>query len=448
MRMVDRVHRDTAHGRALALPAHPAGLAPVDVGLLGVADLANGRAAARVDVTDLARRHTQLRHAGVLGHELHARAGRPRDLRAAAGPQLDGVHDRADRDVAQRQVVAGLDVGRRTGLDSVALRQPCRGDDVALLAVGVVQQRDARGAVGVVLDVRDLRRHAVLVVATEIDDAVGALVTAALVPDGDAAVNVATALAVQRLDERLLRLGARDLDEVGDARATTTGSRRLVFADTHLDRPSEEVDAVTLGETDDGALGVVAGADTEPRALALALAVGGVDAGHLHLEDLLHGDLDLRLVGIGVHQERVLVLVDEPVALLRDDRGEQDVARVRDRRHQLSPPVGSSGVSASSACSAGASVSLSAAFSNASSALRSGLVCSATSALACSSETPSPAGLVLPASVAGVSDTAVSSVVAVCLAGVTLAARLPPLGAVSVASVSTASPSALPWAVP
>src|SRR5439155_1389482 len=83
-------------------------------------------------------------------------------------------------------------------------RQPCRSDDVALLAVGVVQQRDARGAVGVVLDVRDLRRHAVLVVATEVDDAVGALVTAALVTDGDPAVDVAAALAVQRLDERLL----------------------------------------------------------------------------------------------------------------------------------------------------------------------------------------------------------------------------------------------------
>ena len=64
------------------------------------------------------------------------------------------------------------------GLDRRALLQALRRDDVALLAVGVVQQRDPRGAVGVVLDVRDLGRHAVLVVATEVDDAVGALVTA------------------------------------------------------------------------------------------------------------------------------------------------------------------------------------------------------------------------------------------------------------------------------
>src|SRR4029078_8609712 len=59
VRVVDRVHGDTTDGRALALPPHAAGLAPVDVGLLGVADLANGRAAADVHLADLARRHTQ-----------------------------------------------------------------------------------------------------------------------------------------------------------------------------------------------------------------------------------------------------------------------------------------------------------------------------------------------------------------------------------------------------
>src|ERR1700709_2738011 len=41
--VVDRVHDDTADGRATALPAHAAGLAPVDVRLLGVADPADGR---------------------------------------------------------------------------------------------------------------------------------------------------------------------------------------------------------------------------------------------------------------------------------------------------------------------------------------------------------------------------------------------------------------------
>src|SRR5215218_9702684 len=58
VRVVDRVHHDTADGRALALPAHTAGLAPVDVRLLGIADLADGGAAAHVDATDLTAGHT------------------------------------------------------------------------------------------------------------------------------------------------------------------------------------------------------------------------------------------------------------------------------------------------------------------------------------------------------------------------------------------------------
>ena len=233
VRVVDRVHRDTADGRALALPPHAAGLAPVDVALLGVAHLADGRAAARVDVADLAGGHTQLGVGAVLGDELHAGAGRAGDLRAAAGPKLDGVDGRTGRDVAQRQVVARLDVGVGARLDRVALLELRRRDDVALGAVHVVEQRDARGAVGVVLDVRDLRRHAVLVVATEVDDTVGALVAAALVTDRHATLRVTAALGVQRADQRLLRGVPGDLDEVGNAGAAATGGRRLVLANAH-----------------------------------------------------------------------------------------------------------------------------------------------------------------------------------------------------------------------
>src|SRR3954471_11082969 len=170
VRVVDRVHRHAAHRRALALPAHAAGLAPVDVGLLGVADLADRRTAADVDIADLTGRHPQLGVRAVLRDQLHGRAGRAGDLRAAAGSQLDGVHDGADRDVAQREAVARLDVGARTVLDPVALPQPVRREDVPLLAVLVVQQCDPGGAVRVVLDVRDPRHDAVLVVPAEVDD--------------------------------------------------------------------------------------------------------------------------------------------------------------------------------------------------------------------------------------------------------------------------------------
>src|SRR6478752_3649901 len=139
VRVVDRVHRDTAHGRADALPALAAGLAPVDVRLLGVADLADGRAAARVDVADLARGQTQLGVRAVLRDEAHRGARRTGHLRTAAGTELDRVDHRTRRDVAKGQVVARLDVGARTGLDDIALRQLVRRDDVALLAVSIVK---------------------------------------------------------------------------------------------------------------------------------------------------------------------------------------------------------------------------------------------------------------------------------------------------------------------
>src|SRR6476619_3092083 len=140
VRVVDRVHDDTADGRANALPPHAAGLAPVDVGLLGVADLADRGAAAHVDEAHLARGHAERRAAALTGDQLGGVAGRAGDLGAAARTQLHAVDGRTDRDVAQRQVVAGLDVGVGARLHDRALAQVLRRDDVALLAVGVVQQ--------------------------------------------------------------------------------------------------------------------------------------------------------------------------------------------------------------------------------------------------------------------------------------------------------------------
>src|SRR4051794_30302325 len=237
VRVVDGVHDHTADGRALALPTHAAGLAPVDVGLLGIADLADRRAAAHVDEAHLARGHPQRGARALLGDQLGGVARRAGDLGTAAGTQLDAVDRRTDRDVAQREVVAHLDVGVRAGLEQRPLAQVLRRVDVALLAVGVVQQRDPGRPVGVVLDVRDLRGDAVLVVATEVDDPVGALVTTALVTGGDPALVVASALLGQRTGQRLLRRGPGDLDEVGHRGATTARGGRLVLADSHVCLP-------------------------------------------------------------------------------------------------------------------------------------------------------------------------------------------------------------------
>jgi hypothetical protein len=59
-------------------------------------------------------------------------------------------------DVAQRQVVAGLDVGAGAGLNNVALLQLGRSKDVTLGAINVVQQCDTGGAVRIIFDLGTL----------------------------------------------------------------------------------------------------------------------------------------------------------------------------------------------------------------------------------------------------------------------------------------------------
>ncbi len=161
-----------------------------------------------------------------------------RKLGAAARAQLHGVNRGTDRDVAQRQVVARLDVGTFAGLHLAALPEPIGSDDVALLAVDEVQQRDSGGAVRVVLYVRDLGRHAVLVVALEVDQSIGLLVAATDVPRRDLAAVVPAASLRAGHQQRLLRSGAGQLDEVGHARAAAPWRRRLVLADSHVVRSS------------------------------------------------------------------------------------------------------------------------------------------------------------------------------------------------------------------
>src|SRR3954453_14637687 len=210
VRVVDGVHRGAAGLRAHAHVTLAPRLADLDVLMVGVADRADGAAALLAHETHLAGRQAQRRHAGVARHQLDAGARRAAELAAAPGLELDVVDDRADRDAPQRQRVADSDVGGLARGDGHADAQPRRGEDVGLLAVDVVQQRDVRRTVGVVLDRGDLRRNAVLA-ALEVDLAVQALGPAAGGAGGLAPVDVAPAGLREPLHQRLLGLAAGDL---------------------------------------------------------------------------------------------------------------------------------------------------------------------------------------------------------------------------------------------
>src|SRR5207247_10895756 len=155
------------------------GLPEGDELVLWVPDRPDGRLARRRNHPRLARGQAEGRLGALLGHQLHAGPGGAGHLGARARLQLDRVHHGAPGDVAQGQSVPGPDLRIGAGYQRVALRDALGCQDVSLLAVRVVEQRQPRTPVRVVLDVRDLRRHAVLVPA-EVDDPVAPRPSAAL----------------------------------------------------------------------------------------------------------------------------------------------------------------------------------------------------------------------------------------------------------------------------
>ena len=152
-----------------AEPAVAAGLADDDVLLVRVRDRADRRQAFEPHHAHLARGQAQQRIALSRPTSWTIGAGGAGDLAALARLHLDIVDDRADRNVLQRHRVARLDVDALAGDDRVAGLQALRRQDVGLLAVLVADERDEGGAVRIVFEPLDRRRHVELA-ALEVDD--------------------------------------------------------------------------------------------------------------------------------------------------------------------------------------------------------------------------------------------------------------------------------------
>ena len=200
----------------------------------------------------------------------------------------------------------------RPGDDRVAHLQADRLEDVALLAVGVGQERDPRRAVRVVLNRRHLRRDVALV-TLEVDHAVHPLVTAAAPPRGQLAAIVAAARAMQRLDERLVRLRRGDVVEDLHRLEPLARRRRVVLSNRHRSnlslRAFEELgDLLAFAQRHVRLLPVAAAAGEPSLPLDLAVRDARPDARHLRAEQLLDRALDLDLVGAPVATSNTIVL--------------------------------------------------------------------------------------------------------------------------------------------
>src|SRR6478735_298230 len=90
-RVVDGVHGDATHVRALALPPVTPGLADLDEAGLAVADRADCAAAVDRDAPHLGGREAESGELAFLGHELDRRTGAPPELAARTGLELDVV---------------------------------------------------------------------------------------------------------------------------------------------------------------------------------------------------------------------------------------------------------------------------------------------------------------------------------------------------------------------
>ena len=139
VRMVDGVHRHAAGLRAAALVALAPRLAELDVLVLGVRERADGGAALGAHHPHLRRRQPQGDHRALLGDELDRGPGGAAEAAALARGRARrcGRRCRPGSRAAAARCRAGCRRRRRTRHG--AGREPLRGEDVALLAVGVVR---------------------------------------------------------------------------------------------------------------------------------------------------------------------------------------------------------------------------------------------------------------------------------------------------------------------
>ena len=140
--VVAGVHDGTTAAGANAHVALAASLAQVDVLVVDVGNLTDDCGAVQGHVAHLTGGQTNQSVAILLSHQLSHVASGTNQLSAAAGIQLDVVDDGTDGDVLEGQAVAGLDISGGGRDDLVASLQADRSNDVALLAVLVLNQCD------------------------------------------------------------------------------------------------------------------------------------------------------------------------------------------------------------------------------------------------------------------------------------------------------------------
>ena len=216
--MIDRIHRLRPRVRPIAHVPLPARFSYADIDVIEIPKLPDRRPALALHAAHLAAGKNDDRIFAFLRTVPSDATGGANQLPALSRVHFNIVNLKARRNVRQRHRVADFRRRVDSAHDRLTDPQTVWREDVALLAIGVLDQRDVDGAVGIVLDRDDLGRHAVLG-ALEVDDPIQPLVAAAAMLGGDHAVMIAAVGAALADGERLLRLAAGEQGFVVDHRS-------------------------------------------------------------------------------------------------------------------------------------------------------------------------------------------------------------------------------------
>ena len=232
--VVDRVHRGAADVGSTSEPSSATGFSEDDIHMIAVSNDADDGAAGARNATDFTARQVELSPIFFASDEGRFGAGGTAHASAATGTNLDIVNGGTKRNLAERQAVSNAGFSGVAADDLHTDGQTFGRDDIALDAVFVDEERNARGAVRIVLDGVDSGDHTVLI-ATEVDETDVSFVSAAAVAHGDHALIIATATALFRAQQAFLRLRAfGQLGEVANAHVSPTSVIRSIFSNTHL----------------------------------------------------------------------------------------------------------------------------------------------------------------------------------------------------------------------
>src|SRR5215203_3668959 len=225
MRMVDRIHDDTANVRPLSLPAGPSGFTDADILVIEIADLADGGHARSEDAAHFSRLQTNLHIVAIPTHDLRRSSGAPDQLTALTGPEFNIMDGRSQWHAGQSQGIPRPDFRLGTRLNLVVHLQSHRRQNVALFSIAVVQQGNARRAIGIVLNGFNACENPDLI-PSKINSAIQALVPSPTKPNGHPAIVIPAAAPVMKGGQRLFRLLFRQFIGRDGCHTATAGRRR------------------------------------------------------------------------------------------------------------------------------------------------------------------------------------------------------------------------------